>query len=252
MIILAGGLGTRLSEFTESMPKPMVPIGGKPILWHIMEIYAYYGHKEFFLALGYKAQVVKAYFANYRQLNSDFTVDLQSGRVTPIEQNLACDWSVSLIDTGELTMTGGRIKRLQKFVGNETFFVTYGDGLSTINIDQLLNFHRSHGKLATVSAVRPGARFGELEIIDSSVVSFHEKPQLARGWINGGFFIFEPDFFDLIEGDETMLERQPLERAASAGQLMAYQHDGFWHCVDTRRDLESLQRIWDKGAPWIR
>lgn len=230
----------------------MVQIGKKPILWHIMEIYSYYGHKEFLVALGYKSQVVKAYFANYRQLNSDFTVDLQSGRVTSIEQNRACDWSVSLIDTGEHTMTGGRIKRLQRFVGNETFFVTYGDGLSTINIDNLLDFHRSHGKLVTVSAVRPGARFGELEITDSRVVSFQEKPQLTRGWINGGFFVIEPEFFDLIEGDDTMLEREPLESAAYAGQLMAYQHDGFWHCVDTKRDLESLQRIWEQGAPWIR
>lgn len=251
VILLAGGFGTRLAEYTEVIPKPMVPIGGKPILWHIMRSYAHFGHKDFYVALGYKAEVIKSYFLNYRSLNADFTVDIGSGSVTPHQLDQV-DWRVTLAHTGEQSMTGGRVKRMQSFIGNETCMLTYGDGVSNIDLDALLKFHRSHGKLVTVSAVRPAARFGELEMEGARVVSFKEKPQLHEGWINGGFFIIEPAFFDLIGGDETMLEREPLERAASLGELMAYRHEGFWHCMDTKRDHELLESMWAKGAPWAR
>lgn len=251
VMLLAGGFGTRLSEYTDVVPKPMVPIGGKPILWHIMRSYASFGHKDFFVALGYKAEVIKSYFLNYRSLNADFSVDLASGRVTPHQLD-EVDWRVTLVHTGDQSMTGGRVKRMQKFIGNETCMLTYGDGVADINLGALLTFHRSHGKLVTVSAVRPAARFGELEMDGSQVTSFKEKPQLHEGWINGGYFVVEPAFFDLIAGDETMLEREPLEAAAQMGQLMAYRHEGFWHCMDTKRDHELLESMWAKGAPWAR
>ena len=250
VILLAGGFGTRLAEYTDIIPKPMVPIGGKPILWHIMNSYAHFGHNDFYVALGYKATVVKEYFLNYRALNADFSVNLGSGIVTP-HQIDSVDWSVTLVNTGEATMTGGRVKRLQSFIGNETCMLTYGDGLADIDMDALLEFHRSHGKMVTVSAVRPTARFGELEIDGDSVRSFKEKPQLHEGWINGGFFVIEPGFFDLIDGDGVMLEREPLERAVALGELMSYRHDGFWHCMDTKRDHELLESLWSKGAPWL-
>jgi len=250
VILLAGGFGTRLAEYTEIIPKPMVPIGGKPILWHIMQTYAKYGHKDFYVALGYKAEIIKEYFLNYRALNSDFSVDLVNGIITPHQVD-PVDWRVTLVDTGAGSMTGGRVKRMQKFIGNETCMLTYGDGVADINLDALLEFHRSHGKLVTVSAVRPAARFGELELDGSRVVSFQEKPQLQEGWINGGFFVIEPEFFDLIAGDSTLLEREPLEQASKAGQLMAYSHDGFWRCMDTKRDHELLEELWAKGnALW--
>ncbi len=251
VILLAGGFGTRLSEYTDLIPKPMVPIGGRPILWHIMRTYAKFNHKEFFVALGYKAEVIKSYFLNYRSLNSDFTVDLSSGDLTPHQLD-AVDWQVTLVHTGDKTMTGGRVKRMRNFIGNETCMLTYGDGVSDIDLDALLAFHRSHGKLVTVSAVRPAARFGELEIDVATVINFKEKPQLHEGWINGGYFVIEPAFFELIDGDETMMEREPLERAAAMGELMAYRHDGFWHCMDTKRDHELLESMWVKGAPWVR
>ena len=249
VIFLAGGFGTRLAEFTDVVPKPMVPVGGKPILWHIMQTYSHFGHKDFYVALGYKADVIKDYFLNYRPLNSDFTVDLATGNVKA-HQIAPVDWRITLVNTGDSTMTGGRVKRLRPFIGNETCMVTYGDGVADINLDALLDFHRSHGKMITVSAVRPAARFGELELDGSQVLSFQEKPQLHEGWINGGFFVFEPEFFDLIEGDSTLLEREPLEKAALAGELMAYRHNGFWHCMDTKRDHELLESLWAKGAPW--
>lgn len=250
VIILAGGFGTRLSEYTDLIPKPMVSIGGKPILWHIMQTYARFGHKDFYAALGYKAHVVKEYFMNYRTLNTDFSVDLATGAITA-QQSDSLDWKVTLIDTGKDTMTGGRVKRMQKYIGNETFMLTYGDGVADIDIDALLAFHKSHGKLVTMSAVRPVARFGELEINEKLVTSFQEKPQLHNGWINGGFFVIEPGFFDFIDGDATMLEREPLERAVKAQQLMAFCHDGFWHCMDTKRDHELLESLWASGnAPW--
>ena len=250
VILLAGGFGTRLAEYTDVIPKPMVPVGGKPILWHIMKSYAYFGHKDFYVALGYKAEVIKEYFLNYRALNSDFMVDLASGNVTPHQVDLV-DWKVTLVNTGDSSMTGGRVKRMQSFIGNETCMITYGDGVANIDIDALLAFHRSHGKMVTVSAVRPTARFGELELDGDCVTSFKEKPQMHEGWINGGYFVVEPDFFDLIDNDSTMLEREPLEKAAEAGELMSYRHKGFWHCMDTKRDHELLESLWVKGAPWV-
>lgn len=249
VILLAGGFGTRLAEYTEVIPKPMVPIGGKPILWHIMQAYAKFGHKDFYVAVGYKAEVIKEYFLHYRSLNADFTVDLGTGALTPLQQD-GVDWRVTLVDTGASSMTGGRIKRMRQYIGAETCMVTYGDGLANIDLDALTAFHRAHGKMITVSAVRPAARFGELEMQGSIVTSFKEKPQLHEGWINGGFFVVEPKFFDLIAGDGTMLEREPMEQAAAAGELMAYRHDGFWHCMDTKRDHELLEALWVKGAPW--
>jgi glucose-1-phosphate cytidylyltransferase len=250
VILLAGGLGTRLSEYTESLPKPMVPIGGKPILWHIMKSYAYFGHKDFYVALGYKAEVIKEYFLNYRSLNADFTVDLGTGAVTAHQEDKV-DWKVTLVNTGQKSLTGGRIKRLKPFIGNETFLLTYGDGLSDVNLDSLINFHKSHGKLITMTAVRPSARFGELELDSDRVTSFKEKPQLHEGWINGGFFVMEPECMELIDGDEIMLEREPLVAAARQGELMAYRHGGFWQCMDTKRDHELLTKLWESDtAPW--
>jgi len=249
VIILAGGLGTRFSEYTNILPKPMIPIGDKPILWHIMQTYAKFEHKDFYLALGYKAEVIKDYFLNYRSLNADFTIDLDSGNVLSHQLDQV-DWKVTLVNTGNTTMTGGRIKRMKKFIGDEPFMLTYGDGVADINLDELLKFHRNHGKLVTMTAVRPAARFGELELENNFVKSFKEKPQMHEGWINGGFFIIEPGFFDFIDEDSTLLEREPLEKATKLGQLMAYQHKGFWHCMDTKRDHDLLESLWKNGAPW--
>ena len=250
VIILAGGFGTRLSEYTETIPKPMVTIGKRPVLWHIMRSYAHFGHKDFYLALGYKAEVIKEYFLHYRSLNDDFTIDLSNGVIEPHNPD-DTDWRVTLVHTGPESMTGGRVKRMQSFVGNETFMLTYGDGVSDIDLDALLKFHKSHGKMVTVSAVHPGARFGELEMEKQKVTAFQEKPQTGQGWINGGFFIIEPEFFELIEGDGTILEREPLEKAAAAGELMAYQHDGYWQCMDTKRDRDALEELWGNNqAPW--
>lgn len=250
VILLAGGFGTRLSEYTETIPKPMVSIGGRPILWHIMRSYAHFGHKDFYLALGYKAELIKEYFLHYRSLNADFTVDLATGAVTPHQIDDA-DWRVTLVHTGLESMTGGRVKRMQSFIGNEPFLLTYGDGVANIDLNALLKFHRSHGKMVTVTAVHPGARFGELLIEDEQVSSFQEKPQMGQGWINGGYFVIQPEFFDLIAGDATTLEREPLEQAARMGELMAYRHNGFWQCMDTKRDRDMLEEIWQSGsAPW--
>ncbi len=250
VVILAGGFGTRLSEYTETIPKPMITVGGRPILWHIMRNYAHFGHKDFYVALGYKAEVIKEYFLHYRSLNSDFTVDLSNGAVKPHQTDDA-DWHVTLVQTGTESMTGGRVKRMQSFIGNEPFMLTYGDGVTDVDLDALLSFHKSHGKMVTVSAVHPSARFGELEMQDQQVISFQEKPQTGQGWINGGYFIIEPEFFDLIEGDQTVLEREPLEQAAKLGELMAYQHEGFWQCMDTKRDRDLLEELWRQGkAPW--
>jgi glucose-1-phosphate cytidylyltransferase len=250
VIILAGGFGTRLSEHTEIIPKPMVTVGGRPILWHIMKTYAHFGHKDFHLALGYKAEIIKEYFLHYRSLNADFTVNLSSGVVDPHEVE-DIDWRVTLVDTGFESMTGGRVKRMQSFIGNETFMLTYGDGVADIDIDALLKFHKSHGKMVTVSAVHPGARFGELEIKKQQVISFKEKPQVTKGWINGGYFVCEPEFFDFIVGDQTILEHEPLEKVAAMGELMAYHHDGYWQCMDTKRDRDNLEELWESNkAPW--
>lgn len=250
MVILAGGFGTRLSEYTETIPKPMVTIGGRPILWHIMRSYAHYGHKDFYLALGYKAEVIKEYFLHYRSLNADFTVDLSSGAVDSHHTD-DTDWRVTLVHTGLESMTGGRVKRLKPFIGNEPFMLTYGDGVANVDLGALLDFHRSHGKLVTISAVHPSARFGELEMVNKRVVAFEEKPQTGQGWVNGGYFIIQPEFFDLIEGDKTILEREPLEKAAEMGELMAYKHEGYWQCMDTKRDRDYLEELWESGkALW--
>lgn len=250
VILLAGGFGTRLSEYTETIPKPMVTVGGRPILWHIMRTYAHFGHKDFYVALGYKAELIKEYFLHYRSLNADFTVDLATGAVSP-HQTDDVDWRVTLVHTGLDSMTGGRVKRLQSFIGNEPFMLTYGDGVADIDVDALLVFHRSHGKMVTVTAVHPGARFGELMIESDQVSSFQEKPQMGQGWVNGGYFVIQPEFFDLIVSDATVLEREPLEEAARMGELMAYRHDGFWQCMDTKRDMDMLEVLWQSGeAPW--
>ena len=250
VILLAGGFGTRLAEYTDVIPKPMVLVGGKPILWHIMQIYASFGHKDFYVALGYKSEVIKEYFLNYHSLNADFTVDLSSGNVTSHQADYI-DWRVTLVNTGDNSMTGGRVKRMQNFIGNETCMLTYGDGVADIDLDALLAFHRSHGKMVSVSAVRPAARFGELKLEDERVTSFQEKPHVHEGWINGGFFVIEPKFFDLIAGDSVILEREPLEQVAKMGELRAWRHDGYWQCMDTRRDHEALEKSWSRGgANW--
>jgi len=252
VVILAGGYGTRLSEYTEQIPKPMVTIGSKPILWHIMQSYSYYGHNDFYVALGYKSEVIKNYFLNYKSVNNDFSINLKNGKVN-FQNSDELDWNVNLIDTGLNTMTGGRVKRMRDFLNNERFMLTYGDGLSDLDISKLINFHESHGKMVTVTAVRPTARFGELDIDEKNEVKkFEEKPQLYEGWINGGFFIFEPEIFNLIDGDKTLLEREPLERASNAGELMAYKHDSFWQCMDNKRDHELLKSYWDSGPPWTK
>ena len=248
--ILAGGLGTRLSEETVDKPKPMVEIGGKPIMWHIMMHYYQYGLKDFAIALGYKAEVIKKYIVDYCSLNSNLTVSLQTGEVS-MHGGYKPDWTVELIDTGLYTNTGGRIKRLVPYMGNETFMLTWGDGVSNINLNELLEFHRSHGKIATLTAVRPPARFGHLDLEGDQIVEFSEKPQTREGWINGAFFVLEPEVFDYIDGDDTQWEKEPLERLAKDGQLMAYKHHDFWQCMDTLRDKRRLEGLWSTGnAPW--
>ncbi len=229
----------------------MIPIGNRPILWHIMRRYAHFGHNEFIVALGYKSEIIKEYFVNYRALNADFTIDLSTGELEGhgYDNN---NWKVTLLDTGLDTMTGGRLKRTKKFLKNKPFMLTYGDGLSDLDINKLLKFHTSHGRMVTVTAVRPIARFGELEIEKGEVRKFQEKPQMKAGWINGGYFIIEPEFLDLIKGDNTVLEKEPLEKACELGELMAYTHDGFWQCIDTKRDLDLLTNLWKiNQAPWI-
>ena len=251
VLILAGGFGSRLSEYTDIIPKPMVQIGGIPIIWHIMNRYSMYGYKDFIIALGYKSQIIKEYFLNYSQVNADFKINLKSGEITSFENNKV-DWNVTLVDTGQETLTGGRVKRLQSLIGNEKFMLTYGDGVADINIKKLYEFHNQKNKIATVTAVRPAARFGELVIDKNMVKSFMEKPQLDSGWINGGFFVFEPEIFSYIEDDQTILERSPLEKLAKAGQLNSYKHNGFWHCMDTKRDKDRLEEIWSSGkVPWL-
>lgn len=249
--ILAGGHGTRLAEETEVKPKPMVEIGGKPILWHIMRHYAHYGHNNFVVALGYKGEVIKRYMVDYVALNSNLTVNLKNGQVSRESQDGVENWTIELIDTGLKTNTGGRIKRLQPYMGNETFMLTWGDGVSTVDLHDLYRFHKAHGKLVTLTAVRPPARYGHLEFDGNQIREFTEKPQAAEGWINGAFFVMEPGVFDYIDGDSTQFEREPLERLAADGQLMAYKHEGFWQCMDTLRDKHTLETLWDGGqAPW--
>jgi glucose-1-phosphate cytidylyltransferase len=248
--ILAGGVGSRLSEETTVKPKPLVEIGGSPILWHIMMHYAHYGFNDFAIALGYKGEVIKKYMIDYCKLNSNLTVDFKNGDIK-IHDGYKPEWKVDLIDTGKETLTGGRIKRLAPYLGNETFMLTWGDGVSDVNLHKLLEFHRSHGKLATLTAVRPTARFGHLDLNGDRIMEFSEKPQTKEGWINGAFFVLEPGVFDYIEGDETQWEHEPMQRLAKEGQLMAYKHTGFWQCMDTLRDKKLLESLWQsKKAPW--
>jgi len=248
--ILAGGVGSRLSEETTVKPKPLVEIGGSPILWHIMMHYAHYGFSDFTIALGYKGEVIKKYMIDYCKLNSNLTVDFKNGDIK-IHDGYKPEWKVDLIDTGKDTLTGGRIKRLAPYLGNETFMLTWGDGVSDVNLHKLLEFHRSHGKLATLTAVRPTARFGHLDLNGDRIMEFSEKPQTKEGWINGAFFVLEPGVFDYIEGDETQWEHEPMQRLAKEGQLMAYKHTGFWQCMDTLRDKKLLESLWQsKKAPW--
>lgn len=250
--ILAGGFGTRLAEETEVRPKPMVEIGGRPILWHIMKHYHYYKHNDFFIALGYKGEYIKKYAIDYCSLHSNLTVNLKNGEVKRHESCDQPDWTIHLIDTGLKTMTGGRIKRLAPYLSDGTFMLTWGDGLSDVNLDDLLKFHRSHGKLATLTAVRPSARYGHLELDGDRISEFSEKPQTKEGWINGAFFVLEPAIFDYIEGDDTQWEKEPMDQLAKDGQLMAYRHTGFWQCMDTLREKYILQKLWDSGsAPWV-
>ena len=250
VIILAGGLGTRLREETVVKPKPMIEVGGYPIIWHIMNIYASQGFNEFIVALGYRAEIIKDFFINYRYHRQNLTVELGKGNVKVYDGAIE-DWTVHLVDTGDTTLTGGRIKRLASQIGNERFMLTYGDGVSNIDIKKLLDFHEKNGKLATLTAVRPPARFGGLNFEDNLVDRFSEKSQTGAGWINGGFFVLEPQVLDYIEGDNTVWERGPLENLAADGQLVAYRHEEFWQCMDTLRDVKLLDSLWSEGgAPW--
>jgi glucose-1-phosphate cytidylyltransferase len=248
-VILAGGLGTRLAEETEIKPKPMVEIGGQPILWHIMKHYAHHGFNEFFIALGYKSEVIKRYFLDYYTLKGNITIDFSNDKVEMHDKKCE-DWLINLIDTGPETNTGGRIKRLEPWLTDGTFMVTYGDGLCNVDLRELVRFHRSQGKIATVTAVRPPARFGGIIFDGDLVDTFTEKPQIGEGWINGGFLVFEPEVFEYLEGDHTSLEAHALERLAEDRQLVAYKHDGFWQCMDTLRDKRLLESLWREGRAY--
>ena len=250
VVILAGGFGTRLSEYTDSIPKPMVQVGGRPLIWHIMQHYAKFGHTESVIALGYKAEVIRDYFLNFNSLNSDFTVDLADGSIEWINSS-APNWKVTLVDTGLDSLTGTRLKKLAPHLEGNRFMLTYGDGVANVDTEELLSFHNKHGRQVTMTAVRPSARFGELDINAGQVKSFEEKPQLHSGWINGGFFVMEPGFLNYIPDENVMLERSPFNNATADGELMAFEHQGFWQCMDTKRDMDGLQALWDSGiAPW--
>ncbi|MEJ7745211.1 MAG: glucose-1-phosphate cytidylyltransferase [Luteimonas sp.] len=248
-VILAGGLGTRISEESHLKPKPMIEIGGKPILWHILKSYSHYGINDFVVCLGYRGYVIKEYFANYFLHMSDVTFDMASNRMD-VHQGYAEPWRVTLIDTGADTLTGGRLKRVREHVGEETFCFTYGDGVADIDLKALIAFHHAHGKHATVTAIQPPGRYGALDMEGSAVHSFQEKPAGDGAWINGGFFVLEPSVFDYIEGDQVSWEAQPLQTLAAEGQLMAYQHDGFWQAMDTLRDKNHLEELWTRAPPW--
>lgn len=250
VVILCGGIGTRLVEHTEVRPKPLVEVGGKPILWHIMKHYSQYGLNEFILALGYKGEDIKRYFLDYNSLNQDFTVSLSDGAIRSISKNHRDPWKVHLIDTGQMTLTGGRLKRLESIICRKTFMMTYGDGVSNVNLDALLKFHKSNKSLVTLTAVRPPARFGALEFEGNQIRRFKEKSIIHEGWINGGFFVIDSKALNYIKED-VMWEHAPMERFAQGGQLYAYKHEGFWQCMDTARDLKYLEEVWQTGkAPW--
>ena len=253
VVILCGGYGTRLSEETHLRPKPMVEIGGKPILWHIMKIFDSHKISNFHLALGYKSNVIKDYFLGYNSLNNDFSINTQTGKINYIN-NINENWQINLWETGLKTMTGGRLLRLKHYFRNtDTFMLTYGDGLCDLDLKALIKFHKSHGKIATVTAVRPPVRFGELIISNNEVKQFQEKPQASNGWINGGFFVFNKEIFNYIKSDNTMLEREPMENLSKDGQLMAFKHEGFWQCMDTIREKEILENLWNSNnPPWIK
>lgn len=252
VVILAGGFGTRISEESHLKPKPMIEIGGKPILWHIMKGYSYYGFHDFIICCGYKQHVIKEWFADYYLHNSDVTFDFTRGNEMTVHNNVAEPWRVTLVDTGLNTMTGGRVKRVQPYIGNETFFLTYGDGVADVDIPKLLEYHQSHGKIATLTTVNLDQRFGVLEVEeDGRIESFREKAEQDSGCINGGFMCLEPEIFDYLEGDETVFEQKPLQTLVEEGQLMAYRHHGFWQCMDTAREKEKLEKLWNSGkAPW--
>jgi glucose-1-phosphate cytidylyltransferase len=249
VVILAGGLGTRLREETEVKPKPMVEVGGHPILWHIMKMYSGYGCNEFVICLGYKGEYVKDFFLNYRSRQGGLSIDLGTGDVTMHSPEAAESWTVHLLETGRDTLTGGRVKRAAEFLGRRRFLLTYGDGVADVDIRGVIALHEAQGRRATITAVRPPARFGGLTLDGDQVKSFDEKPQIGEGWINGGFMVIEPEVADYIAGDETILEREPLETLAAEDQLSAYRHDGFWQCMDTVRDLALLRELWDSGEP---
>ena len=253
VVILAGGYGTRISEESKFKPKPMIEIGGMPILWHIMKEYSYYGFNDFVICAGYKQHMIKEWFADYFLHTSDVTFDFTQGNEMIVHDQHAEPWRVTVVDTGLNTMTGGRIKRVQKYIGNETFMMTYGDGVCDVNIAELVKFHKQHGKLATLTAVHPDSRFGVLDIQSNQIMAFREKSDADVGWINGGFMILDPKVLDYIEGDSTVFERDPLEKLVADGQLMAFRHRGFWQCMDTLRDKERLEGLWNsKKAPWKR
>lgn len=250
-VILCGGLGTRLREETEYRPKPMVKIGNKPILWHIMKIYSYYGFNEFVICLGYKGDMIKEYFLNYEMMNNDFTIELGNGKNVQFHNNhTENDWSITLVDTGLNTQTGARIKKIEKYIDEDSFMLTYGDGVANVNIEQLSKFHKSHKKIGTMTGVHPSSRFGEFSLKGNQIKEFNEKPQTKEGLINGGFFVFNKEFFDYVNTDEKcILEKEPLEKLVEDGELMLYPHNGFWQCVDTYRELELLNNLWKQSRP---
>ncbi|MBP2630517.1 MAG: glucose-phosphate cytidylyltransferase [Firmicutes bacterium] len=252
VVILAGGLGTRISEESHLKPKPMIEIGGNPILWHIMKIYSHYGFNDFIICLGYKGYVIKEFFADYFLHTSDITFDFRDNNKMIVHNNVAEPWKVTLVDTGQNTATGGRIKRVRDYIGNEPFMLTYGDGVSNVNITQLLEYHQTHKPIATMTAIQPGGRFGVLDINkNNSVNKFVEKAKEDGGWINSGFMVLDPKIFDYIDGDNTIFEKEPLEKLASEGKLQAFKHSGFWQCMDTQRDKNLLESLWQENkSPW--
>jgi glucose-1-phosphate cytidylyltransferase len=252
VVILAGGLGTRISEESHLRPKPMIEIGGMPILWHVMKIYSHYGFNEFIICCGYKGYMIKEYFADYYMHRSDITFDFSNNNKMIIHNNVAEPWKVTLVDTGLNTMTGGRIKKIKDYIGNNPFMMTYGDGVADIDIERLIKFHYENKKLATITAIQPGGRFGVVDINDKNAIrSFAEKAKEDGGWVNAGFMVLEPEIFDIINDESTVFEKEPLEKLASQNNLMAYKHTGFWQCMDTQRDKQRLENLWDNGeAPW--